>query len=126
MAFRTGSFRQRLGWQRENQALSFLKTQGLTLVTRNFTCRAGEIDLVMNDGPTLVSVEVRYRSGRSHGGAIASITTAKQQRWVRATEYLVASSRSLAGRCVRFDVVALDGKEPRIVWLQDVLRLDGR
>ncbi|MEM8983585.1 MAG: YraN family protein [Pseudomonadota bacterium] len=123
MAFRSGSKRQRIGWRREEAALQYLTAQGLRAVLRNYQCRAGEIDLVMIDSEVLVSVEVRFRSSHSHGGALASIDTYKQRRWIRATEYLLSTSPKLAQRCVRFDVVALQGEQADIVWLKDVIRL---
>ncbi|MGB9130885.1 MAG: YraN family protein, partial [Thiobacillus sp.] len=47
-----------LGQSAEARAEAFLKTHGMKLVARNWRCRFGEIDLVMQDGPTLVFVEV--------------------------------------------------------------------
>ncbi|MEN3293852.1 MAG: putative endonuclease, partial [Burkholderiales bacterium] len=46
----------------EDQALSHLQKNGLSLVERNFRCKGGEIDLVMQQGATLVFVEVRKRA----------------------------------------------------------------
>jgi putative endonuclease len=63
-----------VGQAAESRAEAFLKTQGLTLVARNWRCRFGEIDLVMQDGSTLVFVEVRLRSRSDFGGAAASVT----------------------------------------------------
>ncbi|WP_292746923.1 YraN family protein, partial [Methylophaga sp. UBA3191] len=49
------------GKQAEQLACNYLEKQGLKLVQRNFYCRRGEIDLIMQDGQTLVFIEVRYR-----------------------------------------------------------------
>ena len=48
-----------LGQQYEQLALQYLQRQGLRLIQQNFQCKAGEIDLVMQDGTCLVFVEVR-------------------------------------------------------------------
>ena len=61
------------GGEAEKQAAHWLTQQGLEVVARNFRCRQGEIDLIMQDGNTLVFTEVRWRSYRSHGGALASV-----------------------------------------------------
>ena len=37
----------------EDRALDHLLLHGLTLVARNFSCKGGEIDLIMQDGPGL-------------------------------------------------------------------------
>ena len=51
----------------ENIAAAWLQRRGLRLLTRNFRCKAGEIDLVLEDGDQLVFAEVRYRSGKAFG-----------------------------------------------------------
>ena len=99
-----------LGQSAEARAEAFLKTHGLKLVVRNWRCRFGEIDLVMQDGPTLVFVEVRLRSRAEFGGAVASVTASKQRKLLAtARQYL--SSLATLPPC-RFDVVAFAGAAP--------------
>ena len=50
------------------------KRAGLRCLARNYRCRLGEIDLIMQDGDTVVFVEVRQRRSARFGGAAASIT----------------------------------------------------
>ncbi|MGD8936565.1 MAG: YraN family protein, partial [Thiogranum sp.] len=52
--------RKATGDSAEQLACRYLQTQGLKLLQRNFYCRGGEIDLVMQHGDSLVFVEVRY------------------------------------------------------------------
>lgn len=108
---------QRAGQSGEDDALDHLVLHGLSLVERNFRCKGGEIDLIMRDGDGLVFVEVRRRASRSHGGAAASVTPAKQKRMIRAAQFYLLRYRRLP-RC-RFDVVAIDGQE--LSWLRNVL-----
>ena len=54
--------------------------QGLSLLTRNFRSRLGEIDLIMDDGQSLVFVEVRYRRGNAFGSGAESVNRRKQAR----------------------------------------------
>ncbi|MEO7851555.1 MAG: YraN family protein, partial [Rubrivivax sp.] len=56
---------------------------------------------------TLVFVEVRSRAGGAFGGALASVTPAKQRRLVRAAQHYLL--RQPVPPPCRFDVVALDG-----------------
>jgi len=95
-----------LGQAAESRAEAFLKTHGLKLVARNWRCRFGEIDLVMQDGPTLVFVEVRLRSRSDFGGAAASVTPAKQKKLLAAARQYLGALKTLPP--CRFDVVALD------------------
>lgn len=108
---------QQKGQAGEEAALAFLLERGLVLVERNLRFKAGEIDLVMRDGATLVFVEVRRRASRRFGGAAASVTAAKQQRLVLAAQlYLQRLGRAPA---CRFDVLAIDGD--RLDWLRNVI-----
>lgn len=105
----------------EDQALRHLLRQGMTLVRRNYRvargpgARAGEVDLIMKarDG-TLVFVEVRTRTGTSHGGAAASVGGLKQRRLIYAAEHFLRGLPSLPP--CRFDVVAIEAGQ--LQWLQ--------
>jgi putative endonuclease len=114
--FRLGrTARQRSGDAGEDQALAHLQQQGLVLVERNFSCKGGELDLIMQAGTMLVFVEVRRRAENSFGGAVASITRSKQRRLVVAAQRYLQRYRDPPA--CRFDVVAIDGTV--ITWLQN-------
>jgi putative endonuclease len=111
--------RQDQGRHWEQAALAYLKRHGLALVEANFSCKGGEIDLVMRERDTLVFVEVRQRADRKHGGAAASITPAKIRRLVRAAQYYLL--RFPRTPPCRFDVVAFDGDQ--LDWLRNVIEV---
>ena len=101
----------------ETLAADYLRRSGLRLIERNYSCRMGEIDLIVADGPALVFVEVRLRRSREFGGAAASITAAKRQRIVMAARHYLSGRPE--GPC-RFDVILLDALDPdRIEWIKD-------
>ena len=52
---------QQAGKDAERLALRHLEQQGLRLLAQNWSCKRGELDLVMLDGDTVVFVEVCYR-----------------------------------------------------------------
>jgi len=95
------------GNEAEDSALAYLKKFGLKLVARNYRCKAGELDLVMLDGRTLVLIEVRFRSSDHYGGAAASITAKKQRRIITAARHLLATRADLRRYPARFDVIAM-------------------
>jgi putative endonuclease len=111
------------GQKREAQALRHLQAAGLRLRAANVRYRFGELDLVMDDGELLVFVEVRYRRSRSHGGAAASIGSAKRQRLWRAAQAFLAANPALAQRPCRFDVLAIEGTEG-VQWIRNALQDD--
>ena len=104
----------------EERAARFLVKHGLDLLARNYRTRLGEIDLIARDGATLVFVEVRLRKDARFGGAVESITARKRQRIAAAAhQYLMRLQRVPA---CRFDVVCIEGGEPR--WIRGAFTLD--
>jgi len=77
-------------------------------VARNYRGHRGEIDIILQDGNTLVFVEVRYRKNNFYGNGLESVTTQKQQRILRtAQEYMQNETKLKNGR---IDVVAMSQK----------------
>ncbi len=107
------------GREVESVTCRYLERAGLTLVTRNFRCRRGEIDLVMRDGPVLVFVEVRYRRGGSFGSGAESIDARKRLRLIAAARYYLHGIG--AEPACRFDVVSVAGPPGRytIEWIRN-------
>ena len=107
----------RAGARAEELCAEMLRRAGLRVLARNWRCRHGEIDLVAEEGGTLVFAEVRYRRDQRFGGAAGSITAAKQTRLVAAARlYLM---RRPDADC-RFDVLLLDSLEAgRIEWIRN-------
>lgn len=103
----------------EERATTYLQGQGLELVTRNYRCRQGELDIVMRDGNTLVFVEVRSRSNARFGGAAASITPTKQGKLIHAAEHYLLQHPH-PGAC-RFDAVLIEGNS--LQWLRQAFEV---
>lgn len=98
--------RQRLGRAGEQMAADLLAGKGYQIVARNWRSgRSGEIDLVAQDGPCLVIVEVRTRRGQVYGSAEESVTPAKQAR-LAALADAYSASVDWQGP-LRIDVVAI-------------------
>ena len=91
----------------EDLACEHLRGRGMKVLARNYRCRVGEIDIVADDGGTVVFVEVKERSSDSHGSAVEAVTAAKRRRVVRAAR-VYAATHGLADSAVRFDVLAID------------------
>jgi putative endonuclease len=105
-----------LGRAAESRAAIFLRAQGLQIIERNWRCRFGEIDLVAREGRTLVFVEVRARSARTHGGAAESISAAKRRRLTATANYYLARCRT--EQPCRFDALLIES-EGRIEWVRN-------
>lgn len=75
----------------EDLAVDHLERLGLTILDRNWRCRAGEIDIVAADADALVICEVKTRTTEDFGSPLAAVTPSKVQRlrglaaeWMRA------------------------------------------
>ncbi|MBI5241293.1 MAG: YraN family protein [Elusimicrobia bacterium] len=101
----TGGTSNAAGERAEREAEAFLRGRGMRILARNFRSRCGEIDLVAQDGETVVFVEVRSRSSDAFGSAQETVTAAKRRRIIR-TALVYAQSRGLDAP-LRFDVVAI-------------------
>lgn len=108
------------GAEIEQAAEHFLKRQGLKAVTRNYTIRGGEIDLIMRHGKVLVFVEVRYRASQSHGSGAESITHHKQQRLLKTARHYLQQHYGANPPDCRFDVMSGSGQPVQFEWLQNV------
>lgn len=110
------------GARYEDIALAHLQRAGLVLVTRNFSCRYGEIDLIMRDRDAVVFVEVRYRRGsrgaQGFGDGVDSVSASKRAKLVRTASVFLSTQPTLANRTCRFDVLGVGGDEgaPLLDW----------
>ena len=105
------------GLEAEKLAATFLQNHGLKMVTQNYHCRFGEIDLIMMDAKTLVFIEVRLRTNQQFGNAGTSITTNKKQKLIlTAQHYLQTHGES---QC-RFDAVLMSKLDiTNIEWVRN-------
>ena len=114
-----------VGADAENIAYRYLKRQGLIPVRRNFQCRLGELDLIMQDGRCLVIVEVRFRGSNSFVAAGLTIDTRKQQKIIRTTAMFLAWNERFANHPIRFDVFGINADahgDTTIDWIKDAFR----
>lgn len=103
----------------EDKACKYLTEQGLTLLCRNYHTRRGELDIVMQDGHTIVCIEVKYRKRNQFGSALEFVTAKKLQRIQAAFGfYLLDNGLNPASTPLRIDVVAIDGSN--LQWLRNV------
>ena len=102
----------------EQLAAQYLQQQGLKLLQLNYSCRFGEIDLIMQDGDTHVFAEVRMRSGSTFGGAAASIDRRKQAKLIRTAQHYLAKLQRIPP--CRFDAILMQAPDiNKIVWIKN-------
>lgn len=105
----------------EQKARIFLQNAGLRFIAQNQSFAVGELDLIMQEGNTLVFVEVRQRKSTRFGSALESVDYRKQQKWLKAANlWLAQRNQSLDTADCRFDVVAFEGNDDPI-WIKNFL-----
>ena len=106
------------GRRAELLARDFLRQQGLKLVEQNWSCRHGEIDLIMRERDVLVFVEVRFRKNSRFGTPAATVGRIKQRRLVLAAQhYLQRLGRQPP---CRFDIIAMTAEpERQMEWIRN-------
>lgn len=121
----TGTLRtsQSLGQEAERQAAAYLTRQGLRLLARNYRCRMGEIDLIMQDRDSVVFVEVRYRRTDRYGSGAETVSAHKQQRLAKTALHFLKANRRFRHCATRFDVVSICGDiaDLRFDWIRNAL-----
>jgi putative endonuclease len=119
---------KRPGATGEDLALAHLVARGLTLLARNYRCRAGEIDLVMRaPDATIVFIEVKERRTGTHGDGLEAVGAGKRRRVVLAAQHY-ASRHGLFEVSLRFDVCSVEWREevPQVRWEPGAFDASGR
>ena len=99
--------RQALGKWGERRCEKFLRKKGLKTLTRNFSCKVGEIDLIMVDSDrSIVFVEVKTRTNEEFAPTESVVTTPKMEKMTKTARYFISSNK-IENRPYRFDVVTV-------------------
>ncbi len=103
------SFLRRQGNKAEDQAANYLKEKGYKILARNFSCKMGEIDIIVQDAQkTLVFVEVKQRKTNLFGGGLAAVNKAKQRR-ITLTAAAYIKKTKINYSALRFDIITVTG-----------------
>lgn len=95
------------GQKGEAAAQQYLRSQRFTILTCNWRCRYGEIDIIAQDGHTIVFIEVRTRKNNAHfGSPLESITTRKRHK-IRTLSQIYLKQHQQFHHPIRFDVITV-------------------
>ena len=115
------------GRRGEDVAHDFVRSVGMTVLTRNWRGKRGELDLVCKDGDTLVFVEVKTRDRAGMAAPHDALTPEKQRRLVRAAEEYLSRNKAWDQPC-RFDLVAVtmggDGQGAQVEHIENAFILE--
>ena len=95
-----------LGKRGEDAAAAFLERRGFEILERNFTCEAGEADIIALDDEALHFIEVKTRTSVAKGFPEEAVTKKKRQRYERIAE-LYLRTYDQEDTPITFDIVSL-------------------
>nr|VFK24394.1 MAG: putative endonuclease [Candidatus Kentron sp. MB]VFK30658.1 MAG: putative endonuclease [Candidatus Kentron sp. MB]VFK75359.1 MAG: putative endonuclease [Candidatus Kentron sp. MB] len=117
------SFAERGTWA-EELAADYLHGKGMKTRDKNYRCKFGEIDLIMDkkvaNGETIiVFVEVRFRGSSHFGTGVESVDGRKQQRIIRTARYYLQQNPRLRDKPCRFDIISISpsSRDEGIHWI---------
>jgi putative endonuclease len=99
--------RDKTGVSGEEEAARYLKRKGYRILSRNYRCRLGEIDLVVLRRGTLVFCEVKARNDKAFGEPFEAVSEYKQERLRRLAEIYLLENKQERASNYRFDVISI-------------------
>jgi putative endonuclease len=109
-----------IGSRGEEAAADVYRRRGYRVVARNWRCRLGELDLVVERGGVLVFCEVKSRRQSVFGGGFEAVTWRKRAKLRVVAEAFLQATGSHP-QAIRFDVasVAVRGARSTIELFED-------
>jgi putative endonuclease len=98
--------RSSVGKRGEELASAYLENAGYKIVERNYRCIFGEIDIVAEEGDTIVFIEVKSRRSNAYGDPQLAVGYRKQKKISLVALHYIAEKHQ-HNRNARFDVVAV-------------------
>ncbi|MBI4051380.1 MAG: YraN family protein, partial [Elusimicrobia bacterium] len=95
----------------EDRAVQFLEGQGFRILARSFRTKLGEVDIVAQEGSTLVFVEVKSRSSDSFAPAELAVNLKKQKKMTQVALWYL-KQRRVRPDSIRFDVMTIYPEVP--------------
>ena len=111
-----------MGAEGEEKAVNYLKQQGCEILITNYTCKIGEIDIIIKHADTVVFVEVKSRKDDQRGRPYEAVNYPKQKKIIKCA-MLYAQQKHLYDRPMRFDVIEILGEE--IFWFKNAFGVEG-
>ena len=90
----------------EMKAAEYLQSIGCRVLERNFRCRGGEVDLIVQDGSVIVFVEVKARRSLACGAPGLAVTSEKMRK-LRVASELYLKRKGLTERDRRMDLIEI-------------------
>ena len=102
------------GYIGEEEVAEYLENNGYKIITRNFRCKLGEIDIIATDKDYICFIEVKKRNSADFGSPLEAITPSKIRK-LTMTAQIYIKLNNLYDKNVRFDVVGVLGDKIELI-----------
>lgn len=93
-----------IGRYGENVAVNFLEKSEYLIISRNFFCKQGEIDIIAQKEDEIIFCEVKTRTNRKFGNPREGVNFYKKSHMWNSARYFLYIN-NLIDRYIRFDVI---------------------
>lgn len=97
-------YNKAIGSYGEDLASNHLIINNYKIITRNFRCRCGEIDIICCKNDILVFCEVKSRYTDSYGSPVESVTCSKQKQIIKLSNMYI-NYKKLFNYNIRYDII---------------------
>ena len=110
-----------IGNGNEDLVCKYLISQGLRIISRNFRCRQGEIDIIARDKEYLCFMEVKFRKNSEFGQPQEAVNISKQRKISKVSKYYLYSKNLSFDTPIRYDVIAVSVNEgiKSVKWIKN-------
>ena len=121
---KTGRGEEPLGRRGEAYARKMVEQRGLVVLSQNFRTPRGEVDLIAQEGDTIVFIEVKTRLSQQFGQPFESVGPVKQRKIAGAAQSFLKRFDPLPA--CRFDVISITqkGRHLEAQWIRDAFEAD--
>ncbi|MEM6998872.1 MAG: YraN family protein [Pseudomonadota bacterium] len=108
----------------EEFAATYLKKNNVRIVSKNYLCRFGEIDLIGIEKNILIFIEVRYRKNERYLSAVETIDQTKCNKIITTSKYYLNEYKKYQSYFCRYDVITITGdfQQPVIEWIKNAFQ----
>ena len=109
--------KREIGTKNEETAIAFLVEHNVEILTKNYRCKSGEIDIIGKHNGYLVFFEVKYRTNLNSGDGAEAVGMKKQKIICRVADFYRYCNGITEYSPIRYDVISIINGQ--INWYQN-------
>lgn len=115
-----------LGRRGEDEALKFLETNNFKILSKNFRCKIGEIDIIAKKNEDIIFIEVKTRTSSKFGSPSEAVTYKKRLKILKVAEFFILIN-NIRDCNFRFDVIEVKKENEKFIinHLENAISFDG-